>query len=652
MAEREMVPVWLKTLQDHYLAGTNMFILHFNIRDYVFLAGDPPAEIPELLPLADYLKRRWLQIFDIVLYYSRSSGIVHVGGDDLELEVPVMVKPGDGNRLDRRDLFDRIVREAIDRPFNLREDQTDLSHFKRARHPTEALPFLERLLTHSFLPRPLRQEGGETGASAAKGVSPQEAGQGFKGPERVRIALIIDFLENIAPVEGMRVQGHDVSLAIETLKRWAGDPRIGKNNHLIVMLTSDLGNVDPSLYAGASGIIPIKVDYPDRDNRRAFLAWLKDQGEISSADIDVLSAQTAGFNLSELHGLARYARALGEEPGPDQVKNRKREVIAANSYGHLEVIEPIWGFEIIGGLEHIKGALRRVARLMRESPQSPVIPKGLFFAGPPGTGKSLMARALAYESGLNMVRMKNIRSMWVGESERNIEHVLDVARALHPVIIFIDELDQEFGRRGQEGDSGVNARLFRRLLEFIGDNTNRGKVLWIVASNRPDLIDEALFSRFDMVFPFLLPDRRERQEICLEAMPRVVGFQWEQTDMPGEDLWTALEGFSGREMEIVVRRAVELAADEASPGHSLIAVGARHLRRALDLFMHSYDRTMYRFQTLLAIRATNFKDFLPAPELLPGEILNKDGTGIDPERLDRAIAECRAELVHQGRLSR
>jgi SpoVK/Ycf46/Vps4 family AAA+-type ATPase len=218
---------------------------------------------------------------------------------------------------------------------------------------------------------------------------------------------------------------------------------------------------------------------------------------------------------------------------------------------------------------------------------------------------------------------------------------------LHPVIIFVDELDQEFGRRGYHGDSGVEARIFRRLLEFIGDNENRGKILWIVASNRPDLVDEALLSRFDWVFPFLLPGRETRKEILFESMPRIVGFEWDSVTQEEEDkIMKATDGFSGRELETVTRRALEIATSD-----NCSFVRAEHLEEAISRFKHGYDPLMYKFQTMLAIQITKFDDFLPEVNLLPPEILDDEGAKVDQEKLDRVIGEIRTELVRRGRLA-
>ncbi|NTW02909.1 MAG: AAA family ATPase, partial [Oscillochloris sp.] len=144
-------------------------------------------------------------------------------------------------------------------------------------------------------------------------------------------------------------------------------------------------------------------------------------------------------------------------------------------------------------------------------------------AGPPGTGKTIIAEALALESNLNMVKLRNIRQQWVGASERNLTRAFEIIRALSPILVFVDEIDQAFGSRGlgQSNDAGTSERMFGQVLEFIGDDRNRGRVIWVAATNRPDAIDAALLRRFDRIIPCLLPTADE-QMMILEALPRTI----------------------------------------------------------------------------------------------------------------------------------
>jgi SpoVK/Ycf46/Vps4 family AAA+-type ATPase len=224
-----------------------------------------------------------------------------------------------------------------------------------------------------------------------------------------------------------------------------------------------------------------------------------------------------------------------------------------------------------------------------------------------------MAKAFAKSSELNFAIMRQVRSKWVGESERNLSQVFDLAKSLQPVLIFVDEADQALGRRGgYSGDSGTSERIFARILEEMADNRNRGRILWVCASNRPDYLDSALLSRFDMVIPFFLPNDAERLLILAALLERVCGIGPEQSEELGlEELAEKLKGYSGREMETIVRRAQFLATRDER-------MEQRHLLEAFYDFLPNRVEEEFRRQSYLAAWAANSRAFFPGspPPLL------------------------------------
>ena len=119
---------------------------------------------------------------------------------------------------------------------------------------------------------------------------------------------------------------------------------------------------------------------------------------------------------------------------------------------------------------------------------------GVILMGPPGTGKSYLAECFARECGLLCVKFKPLREMYVGSSERNQDRAFSAIRALAPVVVMVDESDQQQSSRdaGPGGDSGVSERMRAQSFEFWGDQSLRGKVLRIDLTNRVDLIDSAM----------------------------------------------------------------------------------------------------------------------------------------------------------------
>jgi SpoVK/Ycf46/Vps4 family AAA+-type ATPase len=165
--------------------------------------------------------------------------------------------------------------------------------------------------------------------------------------------------------------------------------------------------------------------------------------------------------------------------------------------------------------------------------------------------------------------------------------------------VFVDEIDQMVSRGGS-GDSGVGSRFFKRLLEFMSDGSHRGKVIFLAATNRPDLMDAALRrpGRFDKKVPFLVPDASEREAI-FQVMARKYGLEVKKIS---KSVVAATDGYTGAEIEAVVVKAVEVAEDDVlAPDKALdYAVGAI-----------SPSTSDIQFMTGIAIRECNDRDLLP-----------------------------------------
>lgn len=642
---------WLDKIADRWEVDKSQFLLDFNIRDKVFLADSPPEPGETLLRVDEYLSRQLVEdgLFDLVLTYSLTTGIALVNPDaEKPTSVGLSGRQADVVHLYKRvsDTFSKDVLAQLAPP-----DQNTLRH---DRDPMRAFLYLDRLLTRQFQ-LPQHYNVGSNKLESPRDLASESSDTSSESPRALRIALIIDYLENLTPAS--QVGHRDQVLLAEMLNRWANSAAIRRNGHLIVLLAEDINQVAPAVFAGSAGTVNIRLERPGLNDREAFLRWLAAGGLLQLEDTTEarrLAALTAGFNFAEIEELVTFARKHNDgKLAPELIRDRKRDVIRGESRDLLEFIETDVTFEHIGGLEHVKKALREVSGWLQDETTARLVPKGMLFVGPPGTGKSLLAQALANESRINMVKLRDVQSMWVGESERNMSRVLDVARAFAPVILFVDEIDQAYGQRSGGDSTGVSSRLFGKLLEFMGDNANRGKVVWVAASNRPDYVDAALISRFDRIVPFLLPDMDSRAEILLRAMPKIVQIDWadgtETNDWPTdaqadwETLLIETEEFSGRELELVARRGVELADGRALEPSSVLA--------AVRRFKHSHDRDVYRLQTLLALQITNFEDYLPRPDKLsPPDLFQEivdtiDGQDvIDHEKVANMVVALRHKI--------
>jgi peroxin-6 len=194
---------------------------------------------------------------------------------------------------------------------------------------------------------------------------------------------------------------------------------------------------------------------------------------------------------------------------------------------------PNVGWDDVGGLTNVKDAVMETIQLPLARPE--LFAKGMkkrsgiLFYGPPGTGKTLLAKAIATEFSLNFFSVKGpeLLNMYIGESEANVRRVFQRARDARPCVVFFDELDSVAPKRGNQGDSGgVMDRIVSQLLAELDGMSNGeeggGGVFVIGATNRPDLLDQALLrpGRFDKMLYLGVSDTHEKQRTILEALTR------------------------------------------------------------------------------------------------------------------------------------
>lgn len=336
---------------------------------------------------------------------------------------------------------------------------------------------------------------------------------------------------------------------------------------------------------------------------------LKD-GDVPNIDLDKettarLTRLTQGFGFRQLRNLVVELAAI---PADDRDKAivAARQAVLSRSYGHLvDIVEPAYGFEGIGGLDGVKEFLLDVKRAI-DAGDLRSVPMGCLLLGPPGTGKTAIAEGFARECGFLFIKLRNTRSMWVGESERQIEEVLGAVRDLSPVVVLRDEVDEEdSGRDAHQGDSGVSARVRRQWMTFLSDPAIRGKVFVVSCTNRPDRLDPALkrSGRTDERIPVLMPDATTREAV-FRVMVRRGNFPSKITDYAPFAAMT--EGLSGADIEVIVRHGYEFAVRAGGD-----AITKDSLKAAVRDFVPSASQSDIAKMTLLAIKETSSRRFLP-----------------------------------------
>lgn len=545
------VPVWAEQFLRKFKAHiAHMFVFHFNIKDYVE-AGDDYLGLPEYLKMI--LSRR-----DFVISYNISSGLEFLKGEEKEFKELVGFKQQAPNPLAQ------VTNAAGPRGL--------------PRGAGQVLPLLERLLqkkTHK--------------------------------DKDVHSAVIIEYPESVVPADIGGSPSLDDRTNVVTLLRWARDPRIAENGNIIILLASNLGDLHGSLRAQDSGIESVCIEKPNSEERLSYVEWLSRdyKEELEGIDLEQLAYITAGLGRKQIEDVFLRSREAGEKPSFRYIKERKQEILKREHGELLEIMDPEHGMEAIGGLEKVKEIFAKIIEALKKGNWRRV-PMGALFVGAPGTGKTVFAEAVAKEADFNFVKMGSVRDKFVGESEKRLSRVLLAIKSLTPVVVFVDEFDQAFGRREEiSTDSGVGRRMFGKLLEFMSDTTLRGKVFWVGASNRPDLIDTAMKrpGRFDLKVPFPFPGEKERAQIFKAIL---VKYDLCSKLENFSELASQTRGYSGGEIEAIVLTAFNRAQDDGRG--ELIK---DDFQWAKEDFIPSRDEKMIAFMEEIAQKECSSRSLLP-----------------------------------------
>lgn len=240
----------------------------------------------------------------------------------------------------------------------------------------------------------------------------------------------------------------------------------------------------------------------------------------------------------------------------------------------------------IGGQEEVKQKLKQAIEWPLKHPEIFVRmgiqpPKGILLYGPPGCSKTMIAKALATESGLNFIAIKGpeLFNKWVGESEKAVREVFRKARAAAPAVVFFDEIDALAVERGSSaGSSNVEDRVLAQLLTELDGVEKLQYVTVVAATNRPDMIDKALLrpGRIDRIMYVPLPDRTTREEIFrihLKKMPIA-------DDIDIKNLAEMTENYSGAEVSAICQEAAMFAMQEDI---SIDQIQQRHFQKSLEV---------------------------------------------------------------------
>jgi transitional endoplasmic reticulum ATPase len=615
VAEARILPPWADDLRRRYLRGeASIFVLHGNVYDVVLSGG-------RTLTLTDFLGQVLLKDSkEIVAIYNVATGV-------------------------------RFLKQ----PAGL---GTDADEMLSSTEKPRVLAAIERLLMSN-----------------------------------TRTAVIVEYAEVVAPAGDPNFQSEADRAAVVTLHRWSFLPEIERSDNVVLLISENLAELAPKLVsnpkvavvdvpmpdretrkaaaaladrsltekevdryaeitAGLKAIQVLTILTPppavassetETRDRETFIAGLLGAGADVPERARKLAQLTAGLGRDEIAKLlapgasavdSAAEKVQSERAGAARqevdrlIARRKREIIERECFGLVEFVEPQHGFDVVGGMEEVKKDLSVIAASIRDG-QTARVPMGVLFTGPMGTGKTFVAEAFAKECGLTTIKLKNFRSKWVGATEGNLEKILNVIRAIGQVVVIIDEGDRAFGNTDGEGDGGTSSRVIARIKEFMSDTSNRGRILFLVMTNRPDKLDVDLkrAGRLDRKIPFLYCQTPEEVENIARALVRKNKVKTSVDFAAIRDAFsTKLVGYSNADIEAVVLMAHD---DAAREGLTEVTED-RFIRAAADYFP-SRDTELLEYMELLAVFEASSRRLLPAKY-----------ANVTPEELDLRLRTLRA----------
>lgn len=549
------LPAWADQMRDLYRSGSAaQFLLHGNIFDVVPYGS---GQASRALSLMAFLNEVMFGSYEIVLHYDRSRGVRALKGQDD---------------------FAAWLRSALG---------AEEAALTRLREPAAALELVDRYLLRTL----------NLGALSPASPAPR------------RIAVIIDFAEFVVP-RGDAVQlGGAFSANVVKVLGWANDPAILHSNIVTVLVTEEAHDLNELVVENPHGVA-LRIPLPDEAQMLEYVRTLAatefpelpTQCEVT---LEVLARRLTGMSRVGARSVLALALKNQRTITAAWLGRMKKETIERECQGLLEFLESPFTLDNIAGHDAVKAWLRDDATLMRQGALT-ALPMGYLITGRIGTGKTFLVQCWAGELGVPCVVFKNFRDRWVGATESNLEKIFAILRALGQVVVFVDEADQAAGRReSSEGDSGLSGRVYAMLAKEMSDTGNRGRILWVFATSRPDLLEVDLKrqGRLDVHMPLFPPETADEQRALLAAVARKLKLTLDGADLPAPPDGVVL---GGNEIEGVLVRALRRRTLAPDPKPSMGAV----LEDAFREVRPSAHTRMLEYMDLVAVKECTDARFL------------------------------------------
>jgi len=416
--------------------------------------------------------------------------------------------------------------------------------------------------------------------------------------EKAPSIIFVDEIDSIAPKREEVTGEVERRVVSQMLSLMDGLEARGKV--IVIAATNRPNAIDPALRRPGRFDREIEIKVPDKKGRSDILAiHSRNMPLADDVDMSKMAAVSHGYVGADLEYLCKEAAMkclrrllpvldLQEEKLSTETLDKlivnhddfTKALIEVTPSGMREVFieNPDVSWEEVGGLEDVKRELQEAVEWPMKYPGlydklGHKMPRGILLHGPSGTGKTLLAKAVATQSEANFISVRGpeLLSKWVGESERGIREIFKRARQSAPCVVFFDEIDSIAPIRGAGGENAVTERVVSQLLTELDGMENMHGVIVLAATNRADMIDPALLrpGRFDKIIQIPLPDKESRKSILklnAEKIPTVTEAS-DPKHIDFEKLSELTDGLSGADTASIANTAVSLVIHEFLDSH-------------------------------------------------------------------------------------
>ena len=433
---------------------------------------------------------------------------------------------------------------------------------------------------------------------------------GERPGQQKRVAFLFPYAQYLIPSGGIQALARGEASRLVRLIAWAQNPYIKRVNMAFCLIAEKLSELNERLVQNPH-VATIEIPLPARDARQLFIektlaASDAEDSPPPAADdmtVDAIARMSSGLNLVNLDVLLSRTRDERRTPQLQQFRRLKKSMIERQCQGLVTFVEPKHTLDTVVGHQAAKERLRQDARWIGQG-RLETAPMGYLICGPVGTGKTFLAQCYAGSIGIPCVTLGNFRSKYVGETEGNLEQVLNVMRSLGPVVVIIDEADAALGNRQAEGDSGTSGRVFSMIARQMGNTDFRGRIIWMLLTSRPDLlpIDLKRQGRAEVHIPLFYPHTADELVEMFRVLAKKNQIQLADDAIPD---CQNQDGLSGADIESIL-----LGAQRRALTAEREIVSREDLQTAFDTFIPSAQGLEKEMQELVAVLECTDRDFL------------------------------------------